>query len=253
MLGDWGGSEWTPVAGSRVHAAVAGPPGAPSVVLVHGLGVSHRYFRPLALDLATDTAVSAPDLPGYGRTRGPARALDVRELSTVLAEWLRATGRGGSVLVGNSAGCQFVVDLACHAPELMGPTVLIGPTFARGHRTVRSQVWRLLATGLKESPSLVPLLVQDYAVCGPLRFLASLRLFLEDRVEDKVPSVPVPVVVMRGEFDTLAPAGWVEDLVAGLPDAEAVEVPGVGHALNWTAPGPVAAVARRLRDLPPSP
>lgn len=239
--------------GARVHAAVAGPDDGPSVVLVHGLGVSHRYFRPLALDLATDTAVSAPDLPGFGRTVGPPRALDVRGLSTALAGWLRATGRAGSVLVANSAGCQFVVDLACHAPDVLGPMVLVGPTFERGHRRVGTQAWRLTLAGAKESKSLVPVLAQDYLVCGPRRFLASLRLFLEDRIEDKASQVDVPVVVLRGEYDAIAPQPWVQDLVRRFPRAEAVEVPGVGHALNWTAPGPVAAAVRRLAGLPAPP
>lgn len=253
MLGDWGRSEWTSVDGTGLHAAVAGPDNGPSVVLVHGLGVSHRYFRPLARELASFAAVSAPDLPGFGRTPKPPRPLDVRGQSTALAGWLRATGRSGSVLVANSAGCQFVVDLACHSPQVLGPTVLVGPTFEKGHRTVRSQVWRLAVAGAKESPSLVPVLAQEYLVTGPRRFLASLRLFLDDAVEDKAPRVDVPVVVLRGEYDALAPRRWVDDLALRFPRAHAREVPDAGHALNWTAPTPVAAVVRELTGLPADP
>jgi pimeloyl-ACP methyl ester carboxylesterase len=48
----WGRSEFTDAAGTRMHAAVLGAPGGPDVVCVHGLGCSHRYFRPLARCLA---------------------------------------------------------------------------------------------------------------------------------------------------------------------------------------------------------
>lgn len=225
---------------------MAGPPGAPRVVLVHGLGVSHRYFRPLADDLAADRAVSAPDLPGFGLTPGPRRPLDVRGLSRCLAEWLRTTGRAGSVLVANSAGCQVVLDLAVHSPALLGPAVLVGPTFEAGRRSVAPQAARLLVAMTGEAPSLVPVLARDYLACGPLRFLRTLRLLLRDAPEDKAPALVLPAVVMRGSCDALAPEGWVTHLAGRMPDARVVEVPGVGHALNWSAPHEVARQARAL-------
>lgn len=50
------------------------PDGAtPSVVLVHGIGVSSRYFGPLEQHLSRDAHVVAPDLPGFGRSHMPDR------------------------------------------------------------------------------------------------------------------------------------------------------------------------------------
>lgn len=64
-----------------MHAAVLGRTDGPDVVCVHGLGCSHRYFGPLAEELAPFCRVIAPDLPGFGRTLGPPNALDVRGMS----------------------------------------------------------------------------------------------------------------------------------------------------------------------------
>src|SRR5215208_331442 len=94
----------------------------------------------------------APDLPGFGRTVGPARALDVRGLSVALADWLRATNRAGALLLANSTGCQVVVDLALHSSELLGPVVLVGPTVDRRARSVFQQWLRLVADQRWESP-----------------------------------------------------------------------------------------------------
>ncbi|PLS75628.1 MAG: alpha/beta hydrolase, partial [Actinobacteria bacterium] len=174
-MNGWDLSEFTPVAGTRVHAAVLGPADAPDVVCVHGLGCSHRYFLPFARSLAPAARVVAPDLPGFGRTKGPPDALDVRGLSRGLAEWLRVTGRQGAVLVANSTGCQVVVDMAVHAPELLGPVILNGPTIDRHARTAARQAGRLLVNGRFEPPSLGVIIASDYLRCGLRRYLATLH------------------------------------------------------------------------------
>jgi pimeloyl-ACP methyl ester carboxylesterase len=219
-------------------------------VLVHGLGCSHRYMRPLAEALAPHAEVSCPDLPGLGSARGPRRT-DVGRLSSTLAGWLQATDRDGSVLVANSAGCQVVHDQAAHPRQLLGPVVLIGPNIDREHRSMLAQGWRLAATGLFESPSLTPVLLRDYLVCGPRRFVAAFTAMLADRPEDKTGALAVPTVVVRGQNDRIAPRRWAQELRAGLPDGRLVEVPAVGHALNWTAPRAVAQLVRGLLERQP--
>ncbi|WP_027930077.1 alpha/beta fold hydrolase [Amycolatopsis thermoflava] len=233
-------------AGTRIHAEVTGPARAPEVVCVHGLGCSHRYFRPLARTLGERLRVSAPDLPGFGRTPGPRQALDVRGLSTALAEWLRETGRGGSVLVANSAGCQIVVDLAVHAPELLGPVVLIGPSTDRTAPSLVRQLGRLVADAPRERPSLLVVLAWDYLVCGPRRLVATARHLRDDPVEAKLPHVTTPAVVVRGSRDPIASRAWARQMAARLPAGRYVEVPGHAHALNHSAPVEVAALVESL-------
>ncbi|MGW3807385.1 alpha/beta fold hydrolase [Micromonospora sp. NPDC005113] len=51
-------SEWRQVGGLRTHTRRSTDPGtgAPPIVLVHGLAVSHRYLTPLAVALAPTPA-----------------------------------------------------------------------------------------------------------------------------------------------------------------------------------------------------
>lgn len=244
----WDGSERTAAAGTIVHAAVLGPAGAREVVCVHGLGCSHRYFTPLARALAPAARAVAPDLPGFGKTRGPSRALDVRGLSLALGEWLRVTGRGGAPMVANSMGCQVVADLAVHSPDLLGPVVLAGPTMDPHARTPLRQAARLAANAPFERLSLWPVLLRDYAACGPRRFLATFAHALADRIERKLPLVQTPAVVVRGARDVIVPRRWGAEAAALLPRGELVEVPGAGHTLNYSAPGPLAAITRSLLE-----
>lgn len=243
-LGDWGRGEVTDAAGTRMYAAVLGDTDAVEVVCVHGLGCSHRYFRPVAQALAPDARVVAPNLPGFGRTDGPRRALDIRGLSLALADWLRATDRGGSLLLANSMGCQIVVDLAVHSPQLLGPLVLAGPTMDRNARSARQQAARLVVDQFREPLSLWPVLARDYVVCGPLRFAQTFRYALADPIETKLHHVQVPAVVVRGERDSIVPHEWAQEVADRLPRGRLVEVRGAPHALNWSAPRELADVVR---------
>ncbi|MCK0115735.1 alpha/beta fold hydrolase [Isoptericola sp. S6320L] len=74
------------------------------MVLVHGIGVSERSFRPLAAELATDRRVSAPDLPGFGRSPRPRTVPSVEELAGLVLGVLDRRGITSAVLVGHTMG-----------------------------------------------------------------------------------------------------------------------------------------------------
>ena len=242
----WAGQKYVPTAGTSLHAAVMGRAEPPDVVCVHGVGASHRYFLPLARQLADDARVTAVDLPGFGRTPGPRRALDIRGLADALGDWLAASGRMRPVMVANSLGAQVVVDLAARRPALQGPLVLVGPTMDALARSLPRQALRLAADVPAEKLSLAWLLSTDYARCGPRRYLATVRHGLRDRIEENARQVTGPVTVLRGALDPVCPREWAQHLAAALPDGNAEEVPGAGHAVHHSHPAAVAAVVRSL-------
>ncbi|WP_188186857.1 alpha/beta fold hydrolase [Nonomuraea sp. SYSU D8015] len=244
----WQGHEFTAAAGTRVHAAVLGSASALEVVCVHGLGCSHRYFLPLARCLAPAYRVVVPDLPGFGRTRGGRSPLDIRGLSLALADWLRATHRRGVPLVANSVGCQIVVDLAVHSPDLLGSVVLNGPTMDGNARTWVRQVRRWLADGWRERPALALVLARDYLDCGPRRLLNTFRAALADPIERKLHHVHVPAVVVRGTKDPIVTHEWVQEVVRRLPRGRLAEVPGAAHTLNFSAPAELARIVTTLLE-----
>lgn len=205
------------------------------VVLVHGLGISSAYFVPAAERLAAHLDVYAPDLPGHGRSDDPARPLDVTDLADALRAWMLVMRIDRASLVANSMGCQTAVELAVRYPDVVDRLVLIGPTLDREARALPRLLPRFAAGGLHEKASMMPLLVRDYLRMRS-RLMEELRFMLQDRIEDKLPRVAVPVLLMRGEHDHIAPQRWVDELAAHTPDARVVVVPGGGHAVHYGAP-----------------
>jgi len=97
---------------------------APTVVLVHGLSVSSGYMMPTAVRLAPHCHVYLPDLPGFGRSPKPPHILNVVELSDALAAWMQAMKLPSATFLGNSMGCQIIVNLALRYPECINRAIL---------------------------------------------------------------------------------------------------------------------------------
>jgi 2-hydroxy-6-oxonona-2,4-dienedioate hydrolase len=183
---------WTSVGGLRMHARISEgpvPEGNPTVVLVHGLVVSGRYMVPAADLLAAHYRVYAPDLPGFGKSEKPPRVLNVAELSDSLVAWMERIGLKSAALVGNSFGCQIIVELALRHPERVERAVLQGPTVDPLGRGALRQIGRLLLDGVREPPSLLPIELLDYLDAGFRRSVRTFQYMLEDRIEEKLPRV----------------------------------------------------------------
>lgn len=221
------------------------------VVLVHGLGVSGRYWRPLAHRLAPHHPVLVPDLPGHGRSPANGPPLGVEALAKVLHQWMDAAGLGRAALVGNSFGCQVAAEVAAHSPARVAALVLCGPTVDPAARHAGSQLLRLAGSAPVEHPALYPIVLTDYLRAGPRLVLAELRFMLEHRIEKALPRVRAPGLVIRGRFDRVVPRSWAAEVAALLPVGRLVEVPLGGHAVHYSRAGRVAAIVEDfLASLP---
>ncbi len=231
---------WTLVDGARIFARAwkANRLDATRVpiVLVHGIAVSSRYMVPTAERLARWFDVYAPDLPGFGRSDKPRSVLTIPQLADVLRRWLDAVGISRALFVGNSNGCQVVADLAARWPERAIGLVLDSPTVDGAHRAVLPELWRLLFDMPRERWSLIPLAARDYLRAGARRALVTLRYAIDDRIEDKLPHIGLPVLIVRGERDPIVSDDWVRRLAALAPRARLVTVRGGAHALNYSRP-----------------
>jgi len=238
-------TERVTIGGLELCVRSAPGPGPP-LVMVHGLGVSSRYMLPLARRLAPHRALHLPDLPGFGDSGKPPKALGIEEMADCLADWARAIGLPRADFFGHSLGCQVVVDLAVRYPQQVGRLVLVAPTIDIARRTVTGELVRLLRDAPREPAALLPIVVRDYWKAGTRRLLRTLRFALCDPVEEKLPAVAVPALVMRGEDDPVVSQAWVEEVRRRLPRGRLGNVPGAAHAVHFSAPVEVATRVLRF-------
>ncbi|MDQ4105774.1 MAG: alpha/beta hydrolase [Actinomycetota bacterium] len=227
------------VGGWRTYTRVSAQPvpeGRVPVVLVHGMVVSGRYMVPTAQLLAPHHRVYIPDSPGFGESEGPERVPGVPDLASLLGEWMEAVGVGRAALLGNSFGCQVAAELAVRRPELVERLVLQGPTTDPRARTAARLITRWLLDVPKESPSQGPIMLRDYRQAGLRRAADVFRRMLEDRIEERLPRIEIPTLVVRGSRDPIVPQRWAEEATDLLPEGRLVVIPGAAHTINYSAP-----------------
>jgi len=188
---------------------------------------------PTVKHLALYRQVFAPDLPSFGRSENPPRVLDVSGLSDVLAAWMGEVGLERAVLVGNSFGCQIIADLAVRHPERVERAILQGPTMDPWARTVLQQVRRFLLNMPREPLSFVPIELLDFVNAGTRRSWRTFRHALQDRIEEKLPYMEVPTLVVRGSQDPIVPQRWAQEVTELLPMGRLSVIPGAAHAANY--------------------
>jgi 2-hydroxy-6-oxonona-2,4-dienedioate hydrolase len=225
---------------------VTEPPRAEPVVAVHGLVVSSAYMAPLAELLANDRDVLAPDLPGFGASDKPAETLDVRGLARALAGWVDVVGLRDVVLLGNSFGCQIVAEAVLQRPDLVSRMVLLGPTMQPSLRSVPAQLRRWRKEQRTQSLRLKALQVRDYSRAGIPRAIATFRHALHDRIEEKLPLLDQPALVVRGTNDPIVEQEWAETVADLLPSGRLAVLPGATHAVNHEQPAQTARAITRF-------
>jgi pimeloyl-ACP methyl ester carboxylesterase len=235
---------WTEVRGGRMHAVAIGA-GAP-VVLVHGYGVSGAYMLPLARSLAGSCSAFVPDLPGQGKSEQLRGGVSLGEHADSLGAWVEANELVRPAFVANSMGCQVVTELAVRQPEQVGPMVLVGPTVDPARRGRRHQLFSALRDSAREPLSLIALAARDDLATGPRVLLSTARAVLADRIEERLPSIKQPTVVVHGDQDAFVGREWAERVATLLPRGRLQVVPGEPHAVHYTRPELVAALVHEL-------
>jgi 2-hydroxy-6-oxonona-2,4-dienedioate hydrolase len=232
-------STWIRIGNVRMFGRISAnkvPVNAPKIVLVHGEGMSSRYMVPTALQLAPYYHVYMPDLPGFGKSGNPRHILNMAGLADVLAEWMQAMSIESAVLVGNSMGCQIIVELALRHPELISHTILQGPTVDPKAPSIIAQFLRLLRDLPREPLRFLFIAFEDYLKCGIVRSIRIFEYAIDQHIEEKLPYVDIPVLVVRGYHDPIAPQRWAEEVARLLPSGKLVVIPGAGHCVNYKAP-----------------
>lgn len=227
------------VDGLNIHARVSldrAPHERSPVVLVHGLGMSSRYMIPIAQYLAPDFRVYAPDLPGFGISDKPPHILTVPELADALAGFMDEMGLCRAAFVGNSFGCEILIEFAARYPRRIERLVLQGPTPDPNARSALQQVALFFVTGLFERWSLGWIAISDYLRGGVFRYVGTFRAMIGYQIEPRLSEVQAPTLVVWGTRDFIVPRRFVERIAHLLPNGRLVVIPGAAHGMNYSHP-----------------
>jgi pimeloyl-ACP methyl ester carboxylesterase len=109
--------------GRRVIYRVAGS--GPPVVLIHGMLNSSSHWQAVALNLAAEYTVIAPDLIGHGDSAGPRGDYSLGAHAASIRDLLAAVGIDRATLVGHSLGGGVAMQFFYQFPQRVERLVLI--------------------------------------------------------------------------------------------------------------------------------
>jgi len=270
------GGEYISLHGKEIHYFEQSGQGVP-VVMIHGEPGSHKDFDPVVADLPGVHLISI-DRPAFGCTKGG--WLPYQEQIDVVHELLTALKLAPAVLVGHSFGGTLALGVARRYPQDVASLILVAPA-AGGLRSntmdvlqarfIRFSQWpvvrtvvdatvgdvikRFSATSGAENafapepvdPAFEQRLLSVGMTPGNLDALASDELEFNDTsrwVDENVPQIRVPSVIVGALGDQLVDIDHVRRLAQTLPGTELITVDG-NHVIPYTHPDVVATQIRQ--------
>ena len=173
----------------------------PTVVLLHGLGASSAFWRPVVAEIDGRARTLVPDLLGFGASIRLGTHFHLDDQAAAVVRLIERHGGGPVVLVAHSYGAAVAVTVAKDRPDLVRRLVLIAPAAfadaaeARERIGGRSWIARKTMTG---SP------VADVA-CGTMCLLRRPLTALAPRIAARV-SPDIPDDVARDSVTYVWPA-----------------------------------------------
>jgi pimeloyl-ACP methyl ester carboxylesterase len=220
----------------------------PVFVIVHGVGLSHRVYGRLARALSSHGTVLAIDLPGYGGTRRPGAPVSVEEYAAIAAIMLDLLKINSFIAVGHSMGAQIAVELGLLGDSRASGVIAIGPVVDSERRTILHQSIALARDSSREPFATNMMVLRDYLACGMRWYLSGVRAMLRYDIAARVPSLTVPLLVIRGDHDFIAREMWCDALVGSATRGETRSVAGHRHVVAHSGPETTAALIAGFAD-----
>lgn len=267
--------------GVRTSYLEAGPPNAPPVLLLHGLGATNASMLPVLDDLATDHRVIAPDLPGFGASDAPAGPYNPTWFAAWVESFQTVTASKGAVLVGNSLGGRIALECGLAHPKSVRALVLLtaSPAFRRLRqyvplvRLVSPELARLplptshrvVVAGIRamfSDPDRLPTAWFDAAADEVSRvlsdrahrvafFACARQIYLEDAYGrngfwQRLPGLLPPAMFLWGDRDRLVPSSFAHHVADALPSAGSVVLQDCGHVPQFEHPETTMLLVREF-------
>lgn len=225
------------------------------LLFAHGRSDNGLCFWPLARQFADEYEIILYDARNHGRSENPESSTSLTDRVQDLAGLIDALELQKPKLVGHSLGAVTVALLAGSYPHIPGCIVLEDPPpfelmAANNEQALaRHQGWADFIGAIKEKS--IQELVEMNRSDSPTwpeaerepwaqsKLQYHLRPFGEDRIDvalgnQIISQITCPALIITADLDkgSIYPPQAADELVAGLPNARHVNIPGAGHNIR---------------------
>jgi pimeloyl-ACP methyl ester carboxylesterase len=231
------------------------------VVCLHGLGGSSNNWTPVMRALRGHMVVRI-DLPASGRSCGTSGEITIEGMVETVARVCRTLGIAGAGFVGHSMGTIVCQHLAARHPALVAHLALFGPLAeppeaARPNIMARARkaqeggaaamqeiadtiVQGATSASTKDALPVVVALVRESVMRQEAQAYARSCEALAAARSAELEAITVPVLLVTGDEDAVAPPANVRAMAERLPNARVVVFPRCGHWTTFERPAECA-------------
>jgi len=238
----------------------------PPLVLVHGATSDGRLWQPQLEDLADEFTVVAWDEPGAGGSSDVPADFKLADYADCLAALIEHLDLGAAHVAGLSWGGTVILELYRRRPELVA-TLILMDTYAGWKGSLPEEEVRAraeLTRQMLETPpsTFAPVLPGLFAGDPPTEYLqlledvggavrpesmqVELTLMAETDLNEVLPTIAVPTLLIWGELDARSPVSVAREFERTIPGARLVVIPDCGHVSNLEKPEEVNAAVREF-------
>jgi len=244
---------------------VAGPEGAPAVVLLHAIATSSALWEPQIATWAETLRVVAVDLPGHGASPLTQAPPSLDSYAQAVLATMDALDVERAALVGLSLGSSISQRLAVQAPERVRAVVLAAgaaysPPPAQAMWRGRADDARAHGVGGQVEAILERWFTAEFRASAPTAVERIKQLVLSTSTEGYVAAAEIistldnrsllgriacPTLVVAGEHDKAIPLEALKHIAEAIPNSRLASVP-AAHLLNIEAAAVVTDLVGRF-------
>lgn len=232
-----------PVNGQTLSYFTAGS--GPAIVIVHGVGGHKEDWVAVAQALAQTRFVLAVDMLGFGGSSKTGDDFSMPVQAAALAALLDHHNIEKADLVGNSVGGWVTATFAATYPDRLNRLVLID---AAGFKAMfegappvnfdpndADEMQKLINITINsevaQTPGLARRAFENYVASGEKAISATWgkSLFVSPRLEELLPRITAPTLVLWGADDRLFPSALASVFAGQIADAQTRLIPNAGH------------------------
>lgn len=212
------------------------------VIFLHGIE-QHMGSASFLEAIARDHRVIAPELPGFGETKGEEEIRDITDVVLKLRRILSTlVEEGPATLIGHSLGGMFAAELAAFCPDLVKRLILVNSYgfwlddhpmpdyFVLQEEALRRALWSTDDT-TRISELRGSFMEESERNLGENKTAASRFMWpLPDRgVYRRLKYITAPTLVLHGTDDGLVPEAHAKAMAEAIPNATYRAIPNAGH------------------------
>ena len=226
-----------------------------AILILHGWGSRSEHWLKTQEELVRrGYRVIIPDLPGFGRSDEPPDEWSLAEYSQFINEFSKAVYIPYFTLVGHSFGGRIAMDYAIRHPKQVHALVLIDAAGITPRKKLKLNFFMVLSKVgnlIFELPLLEflqPIVrkvwykitrINDYYVATS-RMRAVMRRVMEENLEQYLPHITKPTLILWGENDFTTPISDALIIHRSIPVTHLHIFPGAGHSLELEVPLKIA-------------